>query len=622
MNIKNNPFNILNVSPWDGRRVVITASEEMSFLLDADLCEKAQNSLINPAKRLSAELDWFIDVDNNTLIRIKNCINQKVPIPTDALTSLSKLNATLFNFSISQEKHYKEMKEAILGIDSLYTEIDQKSVLEVLNQNRAKAKMTEVSLQQISFEFNKKREGIRQVINHRLEMLDNNAYIELITVLAEYIADENYDDGNILSDVLDQYELNSSADIEQSAEEIFSLVNELKVMTANEAISELVDRLISRVIECDKKLQPLQLKSKASGMPHEMSEKIGYEIHELAVDLNNERGQTEAALKLAETMQSVFAELGNLSDLFTTDTYILQGLLESNEEVRKILADMEELEKLSESLKSFTLAMNYNSFISEVIALNQKIKSSILEDDLILKFRERLCYMARGVAIYLHNEKQQTSFALTLAKALSDEFSDIPSLRLKLNEDVSTLDFQQLLKNTTQTRASSQGKSKNIGSIIWWVAVILFVVIFIFSEYGSYDSSDSTSTTKSSSSYSQDNKTYTYNGSTKSELEKEMETLNTQITNMGARLTDMDSDISSMESDLEWLESDLEDYESQYYSTEDEYYRTQYNNTVEEYYYLFEEYSEAIDEYNILYNQYDKAIGRYNEIVEEYNRLN
>ena len=58
-NINNNPFYLLEVSPKDKRATIISKAEEKAFFLEGDSCETAQATLLNPAKRLIAELDWF-----------------------------------------------------------------------------------------------------------------------------------------------------------------------------------------------------------------------------------------------------------------------------------------------------------------------------------------------------------------------------------------------------------------------------------------------------------------------------------------------------------------------------------------------------------------------------------
>jgi len=100
MNFKKNPFYILKIACTAGRRDIVSAAEEMSFISDSETCADAQNELINANKRLGAELDWFIDLSKAESQSIIECIDNDEPISTDGLSALSRLNATLYNFSL------------------------------------------------------------------------------------------------------------------------------------------------------------------------------------------------------------------------------------------------------------------------------------------------------------------------------------------------------------------------------------------------------------------------------------------------------------------------------------------------------------------------------------------
>ena len=124
MALRNNPFYILRVSCSAGRREIALASDEMSLLLDSEICSKAQNELINVNKRLSAEINWFIDVDANTIDQIRSNIDNSEPISTDGLISLSRLNATLYNFSLTEFEDNFELGYSVLEIDEQYTTLN------------------------------------------------------------------------------------------------------------------------------------------------------------------------------------------------------------------------------------------------------------------------------------------------------------------------------------------------------------------------------------------------------------------------------------------------------------------------------------------------------------------
>ena len=404
------------------------------------------------------------------------------------------------------------MGYSILDIDEQFSSLDTEGITSIINQNREKAKLGTVQVQDVHTELGKKREEIRQLITEKLSSLDQDSYVELVTMLAEKcIADDDYNDGVILSDVIDQYEVRMQYALEESTDEIEKHIERIKSLANDEAVSSNIDSLIRRVEKWDVLAQPLQLKSQASGMPHEISEHLGSELRNLALYLHNEKGLTKEALTLVNAMKSVFAELGVLSDLFETDSGALNDLLKGQKEAEEIVTELKSLQNESESIKSIPSLTKINSFVERVKKLDRRIKAVDLDSEIKTTVRENLCYMARGTAIELHNTKHQTSYALTIAKALVDEFGDMPALRVKLTEDVTTLNQQLLLSGlnrTTPTYSSSRSSSSsnNKGCLIGFLVVIgIIVLISIISSIGGSSSKSSSSSSRPSSSYSQSN---------------------------------------------------------------------------------------------------------------------
>lgn len=512
MKLSSNPFFVLRLPCSSGRRDIVSAADELSFILDPEICIKAQNDLINLEKRLSAEISWFPDLDKENVLHIQERIDSNEELSTDALSPLSKLNATLYNFSISEEDDSFEMGYAILEIDEQYTLLDIVEITSIINKNRAIAKIALVQENDVAEEINRKRDDIRQTIAERLSSLDQDSYIQLVTMLAEKcIAEEDYEDGIILTDVVDQYEVKMQSQLEENAEAITSHITRIQHLTNDEAISDNISALIRRVQNWDKLAQPLQLKSQASGMPHEISESLGRQLRDLALYLHNEKGETEEALILVDAMKDVFAELDGLADLFDSDSDALNNLIQGEEDAKAILAEMDAVQKQGESLKAFTTSTGVNSFIDRVKKLDARLKSVDLDEDTRTKVRENLCYIARAVAIDLHNTNQKTNDALTIAKALAAEFNDMSSLRLKLGEDVATLNHQLIMSlgcniPSRPYSSSSKSNSSNSGCLIAIAVVVIIIIIAAIA--GGNSSSSKSSTSTNNSSYSQNNGGY------------------------------------------------------------------------------------------------------------------
>lgn len=539
MALHNNPFYLLRVSCSAGRREIVSACDEMSFALDPDICSEAQNKLINISKRLSAEINWFLDVDANTIDQIRMNIDNSELISTDGFTALSRLNASLYNFSLLEFDDYLEIGYSILEIDEQYADLDVDRIVELINENREKAKLGVVQTQDVIIELGKKREEIRQIITDKLSSLDQDAYVELVTMIAEKcIADDLYTDGVILFDVVDQYEIRIQSVLDERTEGIKKHIETIEYMKDESDISEQVDLLINNVKEWDILAQPLQLKSQASGIPHETSEQLGLELRNLALLLHNEKGMTKDAFSLVNAMKSVFAELGELVDLFDSDSSALNNLLKGQQEAERIIDEINSIKSDSESIIFSPSSIKVNHYVERVKRLDRRIIAIGLDSETEIKLRASLCYIARNTAVELHNSKNQTLDAITITQALQEEFGDIPELKNKLQSDFFTLGDQfakQEMSRLYPTRSSrssyspsSSSSSSKRGFIIGALVIIgIIILISIVSSHGNSSSKSSSSSSSSkSSSYSQN-----YNGSSssKSGSSKSSSSLNNTI---------------------------------------------------------------------------------------------
>lgn len=512
--LEQNPFYILEVSPNEKRASIISKAEEKAFFADSNECEEAQAKLLNPEKRLSAELNWFYEISIEKMADIHNCISESKEIAFDDLTEISRLNAVLHNFSLSNYDDYFELGYAILEIDELYNNVNITDFLTTINTSRQQSGLREVLEDELEREFNKKRDQIRQLISDKTINLNDEDYIDFITMIAEKcIADEDYNDGIVISDIVDQYEIKTQDLVEEAADEIYSHIERIKEISNDEAIEDNINGLIRRVKKWDRLVQPLQLKSMASGVAHGGSQDVGREVHEFSVWLHNEKGLSDVSLRLIDAMKPIFAELGELAAVFESDSNALTTIIRGNKEAEQAVAEMDSLKASADSLKVFATSTKVDEFIEKVRAINKKVKLISLDAELLEQVRENICYIARDVAITLHNDKQQTEYALKIAKVLVTEFGDLYELKSKLTQDVATLSQQSMLQSRIRYQQQAQedaDKAKRIGCL---VVVGIFLLIFLISGLSQCDSSSSSSSSKPSSGYS-DNYGYQNNAET------------------------------------------------------------------------------------------------------------
>ena len=498
--ITENPFYVLHVSCSDPRRRLSAAADEMSFLLSEDASSDALGTLLNPSKRLSAEMDWFVDSEDAAIDVIRGALEQGTALSDDGLHPISRLNAALYNFALSDHLDSLEIGFEITEIDRQFSALTAAYVAEAVNQRRTAAQMAAITELEAEQALQEKRERIRRLIQTRLEALEQNDYVELITIIAErYIADSRYNDGAVLSDALDQYAVHMQSRIDRYDQAIRNEISSMKESSDSDGVtSDRIADLINQVEQWDRLAQPLQLKSQASGVPHKVSEDLAFELRGLALFLNNDLNYPELALQLVNALRDVFAELGELAELFEKDSEQLDKLASD----KKLSDTLEEIEKESEELgENISIFINigqklysetgevvghqsfsyniFESFLEKILKINKEIANSNETDELRTAVRTRICHLAREPFIKVYNKchrnpvfgSEYHSYALTYFVALLKAFDDIPELKILLEKDLQTLresssqyDRYGILRNAAAGPKSAGNVTKNTAS--------------------------------------------------------------------------------------------------------------------------------------------------------------
>ena len=432
-NLNNNPFYLLEASPRDKRATIISKAEEKAFFFEDDSSEVAQTTLLNPSKRLLAELDWFLDVDKNKIKEIRDCISKGEEISTEDLSPVSKVNALLFNLCVMRDVQTYDIGFALTSIDEQFSLLSAESIVDTINDCRKNAGMIMVSESEVDGAIDAKRDIIRQVFTEKLQKVSNENYIEFVSTLAnQYIADPDYDDGIIISDVLDQYEIRVQVEIQKHAEAVKNFIDYIKELEDESAIEESIDELIRKVKMWDFFVKPLQLRSQASGVPHDSSLALGQDIRGLVLHLHNEEELTAIAAKLALAMYDMFAEVGYLADQFEEDAEQLDRILDEESVAKEFLSKIEALKVSADEMGFYTTVPEVDSFIAQMKRLDATVKTRNIDYKLKSEIRKSICAVAREAAIKLHNNYKNTDLALRLAKAIFAQFSDINELKSRL----------------------------------------------------------------------------------------------------------------------------------------------------------------------------------------------
>ena len=485
MALQNNAFYLLKISVCANKRNIVSAADEMSFLLDPEVCSNAQNELINTNKRLSSEINWFVDTDDESVVeRIRSNIEKNEIISTDGLAPLSKLNASLYNLILQDYDDSFELGYSILEIDGQFSDLDVDCITEIINNKRNSAGFPSVQSQMVAAELGKKRIEIRQVISDKLADFDEDTYIELVTTIAEKcIADDSYEEGIVLSDVIDQYEVRMQSLLERHTDTIQTAIDRIKQTKDAQAVSKEIKILIDAVQAWDVVAQPLQLKSKKTGIPHENTELVGRELRQLALFLNNEQGFVDSALTLVEAMKGVFAEQQELLDIFEKDSVALKSALKEREAVKDIIAEIDAIEKDAKGLRTFPTSKSIGGFVYKIRNTNLRLALKDPKSKVLIQLREHLFNVSFELALELY-KRDYNAFASVIVDTLESGFKDIPELHsavdlVKSKTVFRRNNFLQSLLTIWYSRKEQKHPDRSIFKIVFSVFLGLLIILAI-----------------------------------------------------------------------------------------------------------------------------------------------
>lgn len=523
MILKENPFYILDVSLSADRKKIAEAADEIGFLLGEEIGREAQSVLTNPTRRLNAEMAWFPEASLEDIASIRNAISGDQPINTSSLTGLSKLNAMVYDLGIAEYFGTYDLGFDIVAIDEQYNSIDLARLKRTINLAREKAGMSSVGDSEVQECYRKGIEDIRKLLNDKLKAYDEKAYIDFVTVIGEqYVADKRHNAGPILFDIIDQYEIRMQSEIEGKADQIIQYVDLIKSEQDKDIIKKSIPKVIERVQAWDKYAQPLQCRSQATGLPHDISSKLAYEIRGLILFLNNEKQLTTEARDLASAMKAVFIELGEFKEVFTNDTKKLDEIEKDNQDAGVINEIQKEFEKIDGSEKDLMRSglepKELKAYVALITSIDEKIRNSKLDKDTQEKLRTALFYRARKTSVDIYNVKHNPLVTQYIICVLTDLFKDLDEPRKKLQEDTKSINSNTVASVNMgnyrnffdkyigpKAMAEKLRKRKIIKRIVLAAAVLIFIIIAVSnnskntrsSTYGStYGSSSTKSTSK------------------------------------------------------------------------------------------------------------------------------
>ena len=353
MDILKTPFHILGVTTRDNRHKILELEEERSLLSDADECKVARETLINPRKRISAEVAWLPGTDpplSDVVLRHLDSPNQNF-LNITGLTHIARANLLVSGLSRLPNLLSSNIVERILTIAQASEAINSETVCTILNEDRRASGFPEITdMSAIDDEIRKQRRYYSQTLTSVLENLSVNARARVMTLLLETsTSNGRYQCPILIKDLIPVYELGVQNSLEQKKKIIEAQDEKLRAMAdaknPDTTLAPIVDQLLESVKEWDTLAQPIQLSKKSTGQRHDASFEIAQRLRILAADLFGEYGKFNVSRNIINMLKEVFAEVPELAEYICEDAKALEKQI-------PLVRGVENLKRLMDKLKN------------------------------------------------------------------------------------------------------------------------------------------------------------------------------------------------------------------------------------------------------------------------------
>ena len=354
MRVKDNPFFILGITPSDSLETINAKYEEKAFMDEENeyLYDNARQILSSPAKRLSAEVHWFYNLDKPVSDIIKT-ISDYEYLPFEAfedleeeyynprenlLLNLEKLEFVpkgyVSNFIIEIDSNYDEACEN----DEIYELIDD------INVCRRKAKIA------LCKDFNAVKREVKDLlidIKDALNLLlkrNNTDILEFTNEIAATTIENGEEYGLVIEHLINLYANQFQSQLQNYKEKIFYEADENCLdITEEYELDELCD--LTR--EFDYMAQPIQLLLKDRGQSNLQSEsvEVADKIRDLAIYYYNKKNLPTLTIRLLNLEMELFSELPDFYSQLEEDKETLERLIKEKQEMSRIHAQLDELDK-------------------------------------------------------------------------------------------------------------------------------------------------------------------------------------------------------------------------------------------------------------------------------------
>ncbi len=443
MELFKNPFYVLGANSYDNRKRIMELAEDRSLTQDPEACAAARSDLLNPRKRLTAEVAWLPGVDPQHGEKLLSILENS---PSTLLQSDNLPPMAWANLLVAGLFHLPEYTTALVEnwvakIAEVFEAIDAEELIVTLNKARCAAGFPEISDNlALEDEIQEQKRLYCHVIMAVLDKLSNEDMLAVVTALADKTTSSGKSSAPVLIDeLIDLYQLKVQPSVEEAETKIKELAEQIyKSMDTNQsdsALTYLTDNLIGKVKLWNKFALPIQIIMKSRGIKYKSAHNISQIVFGLSINIS-EKNKSTLAKNIMEMLYDVFSKFDD-----EIDYDVIAKFIEINGLASDIISDV-------------NISASASSLQSKVSQICQLIKNWKSENNVI---DIGIASIIREIAILIQKKCNADEMSLQIVNTLYDKFSYIDIIRKQLNKDRDVL-----LKNIRykKTEYPSNGKKQ------------------------------------------------------------------------------------------------------------------------------------------------------------------
>lgn len=318
MFLQENPFYILEVHSTDTKGTIIKATENKIFdSVDGgeERYKNAQNILINPRKRIDAEMSWLCGISKAEAYMLissikKNNMAEQILQKQDELRAIVILINELSYASLDQGPQY------IQNLDEIYCRLSDKKCMSIINADRMKARIPVIAEEKFICSA---RKNLIDDVGRALSSLGKREGTSVYTTIILKIV-ESYalcaNSGEVIAKCIDTYVLDMMENMTMLAERIGDILGKIQQGKETTEI-RVLQSLVTDYARIEQPISKYRWHTEHAEFPQ--TRDIVSSIEQLSVTLYNESQDVQTAYALMQILCQHFLYLPAWKNLLQKD---------------------------------------------------------------------------------------------------------------------------------------------------------------------------------------------------------------------------------------------------------------------------------------------------------------